>query len=161
MHLATGALINAYWDLWAKIEKKPLWQLLADMVCMGLLCKAASCWHGMYMTAMWGLSDMVRMWLLCEAFLTWYVCDCYVRPFWHGMYVIAMWGLSDMVRMWLLCEAVLTWYVWDCYVRQLLADMACMEQQDYADEINKQTDVNWSLKTWNLKNMMGGITFSS
>ncbi|XP_067927796.1 mitochondrial enolase superfamily member 1-like [Watersipora subatra] len=31
MHLATGALINAYWDLWAKIEGKPLWQLLADM----------------------------------------------------------------------------------------------------------------------------------
>ena len=32
MHLATGALVNAYWDLWAKIEKKPLWKLLVDMV---------------------------------------------------------------------------------------------------------------------------------
>lgn len=31
IHLATGALINALWDLYAKIEKKPLWQLLADM----------------------------------------------------------------------------------------------------------------------------------
>ncbi|KAF6018594.1 hypothetical protein EB796_023083 [Bugula neritina] len=31
MHLATGALVNAYWDLWAKIEKKPLWKLLVDM----------------------------------------------------------------------------------------------------------------------------------
>ena len=31
MHLATSAIINAVWDLWAKLEGKPLWQLLADM----------------------------------------------------------------------------------------------------------------------------------
>lgn len=31
MHLATGAMVNAVWDLWAKAEKKPLWKLLADM----------------------------------------------------------------------------------------------------------------------------------
>ncbi|GGE15799.1 L-fuconate dehydratase [Aureimonas endophytica] len=31
IHLATGAVINAVWDLWAKIEKKPVWQLVADM----------------------------------------------------------------------------------------------------------------------------------
>jgi L-fuconate dehydratase len=31
IHLATGALINAVWDLYAKVENKPLWQLLADM----------------------------------------------------------------------------------------------------------------------------------
>lgn len=31
IHLATGALINAVWDLYAKAENKPLWQLLADM----------------------------------------------------------------------------------------------------------------------------------
>lgn len=31
MHLATGALINAVWDLWAKAEGKPVWQLVADM----------------------------------------------------------------------------------------------------------------------------------
>ncbi len=31
IHLATGALINAVWDLYAKVEGKPLWQLLADM----------------------------------------------------------------------------------------------------------------------------------
>jgi len=30
IHLATAALINAVWDLWAKIEKKPLWRLIAD-----------------------------------------------------------------------------------------------------------------------------------
>lgn len=31
IHLATGALINAVWDLYARAEKKPLWQLLSDM----------------------------------------------------------------------------------------------------------------------------------
>ena len=31
IHLATAALTNALWDLWAKIEGKPLWKLLADM----------------------------------------------------------------------------------------------------------------------------------
>jgi L-fuconate dehydratase len=31
IHLATGALINAVWDLYARVEKKPLWRLLAEM----------------------------------------------------------------------------------------------------------------------------------
>ncbi|MDE3106483.1 MAG: fuconate dehydratase, partial [Acidobacteriota bacterium] len=31
IHLATGALINAIWDLYAKAEGKPLWQLLMDL----------------------------------------------------------------------------------------------------------------------------------
>ncbi|WP_422082942.1 L-fuconate dehydratase [Ulvibacterium sp.] len=31
IHLATAALVNAVWDLYAKIEGKPLWRLLADM----------------------------------------------------------------------------------------------------------------------------------
>ncbi|MCW9707916.1 L-fuconate dehydratase [Fodinibius salsisoli] len=31
IHLAMGALVNALWDLYAKIEEKPLWKLLADM----------------------------------------------------------------------------------------------------------------------------------
>ncbi|MCP5095207.1 MAG: L-fuconate dehydratase [Chloroflexi bacterium] len=31
IHLATGAIVNAVWDLYAKIEGKPLWRLLADM----------------------------------------------------------------------------------------------------------------------------------
>jgi L-fuconate dehydratase len=31
MHLATAAITNAVWDLWAKRERKPLWKLLADM----------------------------------------------------------------------------------------------------------------------------------
>jgi L-fuconate dehydratase len=30
MHMASGAVINAVWDLWAKIEGKPLWRLVAD-----------------------------------------------------------------------------------------------------------------------------------
>ncbi|MBI1808169.1 MAG: L-fuconate dehydratase [Ignavibacteria bacterium] len=31
IHLATAAVINAVWDLYAKTEKKPLWKLLAAM----------------------------------------------------------------------------------------------------------------------------------
>ncbi len=31
IHLASGALINAVWDLYAKAENKPVWQLLASM----------------------------------------------------------------------------------------------------------------------------------
>ncbi|AHG93141.1 Mandelate racemase/muconate lactonizing protein (plasmid) [Gemmatirosa kalamazoonensis] len=31
LHLATAALVNAVWDLWAKAEGKPLWKLLVDL----------------------------------------------------------------------------------------------------------------------------------
>jgi L-fuconate dehydratase len=31
IHLATGAIINAIWDLRAKCERKPLWKLLVDL----------------------------------------------------------------------------------------------------------------------------------
>ena len=31
MHLATAAVVNAVWDLYAKAEGKPLWKLLVDM----------------------------------------------------------------------------------------------------------------------------------
>ena len=37
IHLATGALINAVWDLYAKVEGKPLWQLLSEMEPVQLL----------------------------------------------------------------------------------------------------------------------------
>ena len=30
IHFAAAALINAVWDLWAKVEAKPLWRLLAE-----------------------------------------------------------------------------------------------------------------------------------
>ncbi|XP_055921561.1 mitochondrial enolase superfamily member 1-like [Eupeodes corollae] len=30
-HLAVAAIINGLWDLWARLEKKPVWQLLVDM----------------------------------------------------------------------------------------------------------------------------------
>uniref|UniRef100_A0A8C4HJL8 Enolase superfamily member 1 n=1 Tax=Dicentrarchus labrax TaxID=13489 RepID=A0A8C4HJL8_DICLA len=30
-HLATAAVLNAVWDLWARAEGKPLWKLLVDM----------------------------------------------------------------------------------------------------------------------------------
>uniref|UniRef100_A0A3Q3AQ57 Enolase superfamily member 1 n=1 Tax=Kryptolebias marmoratus TaxID=37003 RepID=A0A3Q3AQ57_KRYMA len=32
IHLATAAVLNAVWDLWARAESKPLWKLLVDMV---------------------------------------------------------------------------------------------------------------------------------
>ena len=31
IHLATGAIVNAVWDLYAKVARKPLWKLIADM----------------------------------------------------------------------------------------------------------------------------------
>jgi len=31
IHLATAAVVNALWDLYARVEGKPLWQVLADM----------------------------------------------------------------------------------------------------------------------------------
>jgi L-fuconate dehydratase len=31
IHLATAALVNAVWDLWAKVESKPLWRLVCDL----------------------------------------------------------------------------------------------------------------------------------
>ncbi|BET02127.1 Mandelate racemase / muconate lactonizing enzyme, C-terminal domain [Nesidiocoris tenuis] len=31
MHLATAAVINALWDLWGRLEDKPVWKLLSDM----------------------------------------------------------------------------------------------------------------------------------
>jgi L-fuconate dehydratase len=31
LHMATGALLNAVWDLWARREGKPMWKLLADL----------------------------------------------------------------------------------------------------------------------------------
>src|ERR671933_692803 len=31
IHLATAAIMNALWDLWGKVEGKPVWKLLVDM----------------------------------------------------------------------------------------------------------------------------------
>src|SRR5664279_1973578 len=31
IHLATAAIVNAVWDLWAKREGKPVWKLLSDL----------------------------------------------------------------------------------------------------------------------------------
>jgi len=31
VHMAAAAIINALWDLWAKLEGKPLWKLLVDL----------------------------------------------------------------------------------------------------------------------------------
>ena len=31
IHLAAAAIVNAIWDLWARLERKPVWKLLTDM----------------------------------------------------------------------------------------------------------------------------------
>jgi L-fuconate dehydratase len=31
IHMATGALVNAIWDLWAKEERKPVWRFVGEM----------------------------------------------------------------------------------------------------------------------------------
>ena len=31
IHMAAGAILNAVWDLWARIENKPLWELVCDL----------------------------------------------------------------------------------------------------------------------------------
>lgn len=31
VHMATAAVVNALWDLWSRLEGKPLWKLLVDM----------------------------------------------------------------------------------------------------------------------------------
>ncbi len=31
LHMATGAMLNAVWDLWARREGKPIWKLLVDL----------------------------------------------------------------------------------------------------------------------------------
>src|SRR2546425_8085961 len=31
IHLATAAVVNAVWDLWAKVERKPVWKLAVDL----------------------------------------------------------------------------------------------------------------------------------
>lgn len=31
IHLATAAVVNAVWDLWARVQNKPLWKLLVDL----------------------------------------------------------------------------------------------------------------------------------
>lgn len=38
MHLASAAIVNAVWDLWAKREGKPVWKLLVDMTPEQLVC---------------------------------------------------------------------------------------------------------------------------
>lgn len=31
VHMAMGAIVNAVWDMWARVEGKPIWRLLSDM----------------------------------------------------------------------------------------------------------------------------------
>ena len=31
LHLAVAGIVNAFWDLWSKMEGKPVWKLLVDL----------------------------------------------------------------------------------------------------------------------------------
>jgi L-fuconate dehydratase len=57
IHMATGALINAIWDLYAKMEGKPLWKLLADMSPEELI----SCIDFKYLTDLITPEEAVKM----------------------------------------------------------------------------------------------------
>ena len=57
VHLATAAIVNAVWDLYAKLEGKPLWKLLADMSPEQLV----SCVDFRYITDAITPADAVRL----------------------------------------------------------------------------------------------------
>jgi len=57
IHLATGAIVNAVWDLYAKKEGKPLWQLIADMTPEELV----SCIDFTYLTDVITPKEAIRM----------------------------------------------------------------------------------------------------
>lgn len=52
IHLATAGLVNALWDLWGKLEGKPVWKLLSDMV---RLRKETSTWRPQYLQKYYGI----------------------------------------------------------------------------------------------------------
>ena len=57
IHMATGAIVNAVWDLYAKIEGKPVWKLIADMTPQQLI----SCIDFTYLTDVITPEESVRM----------------------------------------------------------------------------------------------------
>jgi len=57
IHMATGAIVNAVWDLYAKIERKPVWKLIADMTPQQLV----SCIDFTYLTDVITPEESVRM----------------------------------------------------------------------------------------------------
>jgi L-fuconate dehydratase len=63
VHLATAAIVNAVWDLYAKAARKPLWKLLADMTPEQLV----SCVDFRYVTDALTPDEAVRMLRQAEA----------------------------------------------------------------------------------------------
>jgi len=57
IHMATGAIVNAVWDLYAKAEKKPLWKLISDMNAEQLV----SCIDFTYLTDVITAEEAVEM----------------------------------------------------------------------------------------------------
>jgi len=57
IHMATGALVNAVWDLYAKAEGKPLWKLITDMTPQQLV----SCIDFTYLTDVINPEEAIQM----------------------------------------------------------------------------------------------------
>src|SRR6185437_10331280 len=57
IHMATGAIVNAVWDLYAKAEGKPVWKLIADMAPQQLV----SCIDFTYITDLITPEESVQM----------------------------------------------------------------------------------------------------
>jgi L-fuconate dehydratase len=64
IHLATGAMVNAVWDLYAKSTGKPLWKLLTDMTAEQLV----SCIDFTYITDAITKSESIDLLLAQEPF---------------------------------------------------------------------------------------------
>ncbi|HUZ58009.1 MAG TPA: L-fuconate dehydratase [Hanamia sp.] len=63
IHMATGAIVNAVWDLYAKSEKKPLWKLISDMSAEQLV----SCIDFTYLTDVITSEEAIEMLSKLEA----------------------------------------------------------------------------------------------
>lgn len=57
IHMATGAIVNAVWDLYAKTEGKPVWKLIADMTPQQLV----ACIDFTYITDVITPEESIRM----------------------------------------------------------------------------------------------------
>ena len=58
LQLATCAVLNAIWDLWAKTEDKPLWKLVSDFTPEELV----RCIDFRYLTDGWTPDRALQMW---------------------------------------------------------------------------------------------------
>lgn len=119
IHLATAAIVNAIWDLYAKAENKPLWKLLVDMSPEELV----RCINFRYVTD--AINPEEALALLKEKALTKAAREAEMRQFGYPAYITsAGWlGYSDeKIRQ--LCREALAqgWHDFKIKVGRDLAD---------------------------------------